>query len=159
MGVLGNVDMSGEVQLWGDVVMLGHPMLGEDVGGIVGVGTWTLMRCWPCMDEGIHKFVSVAWGSAASDLSGTGVLGGGRNDSMGTMEGALTGAEGGGHGTFLMAVVGGIGGMCGKVSTDDGVMGWSSSGCTRCMCFVSVVRRQNSFSQPSTWHLYGRRPE
>ena len=53
----------------------------------------------------------------------TGVVGGGKNDSIGTIDGALTGADVGGPGTFLIAVVGGIGGMCGKVSTDDGVMG------------------------------------
>lgn len=75
------------------------------------------------MDEGIQKSVSVAWGRDASDLSGTGVVGDGRKDSMGTMEGALTGADRGGHGAFFIAVVGGMGGMCGNVSTDDGVMG------------------------------------
>ena len=56
-------------------------------------------------------------------MSDTGVVGGGKNDSIGTMDGAFTGADVGGPGTFLIAVVGGIGGMCGKVSTDDGVMG------------------------------------
>ncbi len=56
-------------------------------------------------------------------LFDTGVVGGGKNDSIGTIDGALTGADVGGPGTFLIAVVGGIGGMCGKVSTDDGVMG------------------------------------
>ena len=47
-------------------------------------------------------------------MSDTGVVGGGKNDSIGTTEGALTGADVGGPGTFLIAVVGGIGGMCGK---------------------------------------------
>lgn len=65
----------------------------------------------------------MAWGRITSGLSDTGVVGGGKNDSIGTTEGALTGADVGGPGTFLIAVVGGIGGMCGKVSTDDGVMG------------------------------------
>lgn len=60
---------------------------------------------------------------------------------------------------FAVAVIGGTAGMCGNVRTDDGVMGWSSMGCIRRMCFVSVVRRQNSLPQPNIWHLYGRRPE
>ena len=62
-------------------------------------------------------------GRVVPGLSDTGVVGGGKNDSIGTIDGALTGADVGGPGTFLIAVVGGIGGMCGKVSTDDGVMG------------------------------------
>jgi len=65
----------------------------------------------------------MAGGRVVPDLFDTGVVGGGKNDSIGTIDGALTGADVGGPGTFLIAVVGGIGGMCGKVSTDDGVMG------------------------------------
>ena len=56
----------------------------------------------------------MAGGRVVPGLSDTGI---------GTIDGALTGADVGGPGTFLIAVVGGIGGMCGKVSTDDGVMG------------------------------------
>lgn len=62
-------------------------------------------------------------------------------------------------GSDLIAVIGGTGGISGNVRTDDGVMGRSSSGCTRFTCRVRVVRRQNSLPHPSTWHLYGRFPE
>ena len=65
----------------------------------------------------------MAGGRVVPGLSDTGVVGGGKNDSIGTLDGALTGADEDAPGTFLLAVVGGIGGMCGKVSTDDGVMG------------------------------------
>ena len=65
----------------------------------------------------------MAGGRVVPGLFDTGVVGGGKNDSIGTIDGALTGADVGGPGTLLIAVVGGIGGMCGMLSTDVGVRG------------------------------------
>ena len=65
----------------------------------------------------------MAGGRVVPDLFDTGVVGGGYTERICTIDGPLSGADVGGPGTFLIAVVGGIGGMCGKVSTDDGVMG------------------------------------